>query len=286
MAASSVLPVQKTASNVIAHINNKSRPHASFISLLFISRSQRDSTQDRCGSSSRLRQVGASRWKSIMSTTIITIITTTITPTLSRLVYLQMRRKTMSLILNLDALSPEAQARFTTIQSDKDDHQDGPPRKKARASGCPARPKSQGESQHHSAVAQQSDNMTVIDQARIIYVDGNFRVVNCDPAGPQVNIRWRVPGQRNVWLLRIPLSSMERSFGRILGLLRPEAPGDMPVFHTYAATPDDETVSMIISSSGKHTHNRFERGGGIAVPNGPGFVSTLGRLMGFEVLGG
>ncbi|CVK87305.1 uncharacterized protein FPRN_05536 [Fusarium proliferatum] len=169
---------------------------------------------------------------------------------------------------------------------DEEEEHNGPPRKKARASGCPARPKSQGESQHHSAVAQQSDNMTVIDQARIIYVDGNFRVVNCDPAGPQVNIRWRVPGQRNVWLLRIPLSSMERSFGRILDLLRPEAPGDMPVFHTYAATPDDETVSMIISSSGKHTHNRFERGGGIAVPNGPGFVSTLGRLMGFEVLGG
>ncbi|CZR39114.1 uncharacterized protein FPRO_05694 [Fusarium proliferatum ET1] len=189
-------------------------------------------------------------------------------------------------ILNLDALSPEAQARFTTIQSDEDDHQDGPPRKKARTSGCPARPKSQGESQHHSAVPQQSDNMTVIDQARIIYADGNFRVVNCDPAGPQVNIRWRVPGQRNLWLLRIPLSSMERSFGRILDLLRPEAPGDMPAFHTYAATPDDETVSMIISSSGKHNQNRFERGGGIAVPSGPGDVSALGRLLGFEVLGG
>jgi len=98
MAASSVLLVQMPASNAIAHINNKSRLPASFISppLILLSL-PRDCTQDRCDSSSRQHQVGASRWKSIMSTTIITIIIITITPTLFRQVYLQIPRQTMSL---------------------------------------------------------------------------------------------------------------------------------------------------------------------------------------------
>ncbi|KAF5537755.1 hypothetical protein FMEXI_9744 [Fusarium mexicanum] len=157
-------------------------------------------------------------------------------------------------ILNLDTLSPEAHARFTNTQSSNDNHEEGPPRKRARACNRPEQPSAQIESH-----PRQSGNITIIDKARIISTDGSFRVVNCDPAGPQVNIRWRVPGQRNIWLFRFHTSSPERSLNEVLELLQAEAPDDMTFSNTFAAREDEETVSLIIGSRGKHDHNRFER---------------------------
>ncbi|KAF6523366.1 hypothetical protein HZS61_011865 [Fusarium oxysporum f. sp. conglutinans] len=95
-------------------------------------------------------------------------------------------------VFNLDDQSVKAQARWTNAQPNNDDHQEGPPRKKARTS---ARPEQKNK-------PRQSSHITVIDKARIIASNG-FYVVNCDTSGPQVNICWRVPGPRNIWLARL-----------------------------------------------------------------------------------
>ncbi|KAH7250308.1 uncharacterized protein BKA55DRAFT_377377 [Fusarium redolens] len=97
---------------------------------------------------------------------------------------------------NFDAQSIKAQARWTNTQINNDDHQEGPPRKKVRTSAGP-------EQKNHPAQPRQGGHITVIDKARIVATDRGFRVVNCDPSGPQVDICWRIPGQRNIWLARL-----------------------------------------------------------------------------------
>lgn len=189
-------------------------------------------------------------------------------------------------ILNLDALSLQAQARFTTTntQFNSDDHQEGLPRKKARTSDCPERPGSRKESQHHPAHPQQSDNITVIDKARVIDTERYFRVINCDPAGPQVNICWRVPGQRNIWLLRISMQSLDYTYKGFVDLFEAAAPPDLPYMGFFIKPDCKEIVSMIVSSCGGRGPELLERGEGEILPSGCESISVLGRLVGFEVL--
>ncbi|KAF5573022.1 hypothetical protein FPANT_12638 [Fusarium pseudoanthophilum] len=56
-----------------------------------------------------------------------------------------------------------------------------------------------------SAPILSSPRLTQISRACIIASHG-FYVVNCDTSGPQVNICWRVPGPRNIWLARLAAS--------------------------------------------------------------------------------
>ncbi|KAF5686704.1 hypothetical protein FDENT_5708 [Fusarium denticulatum] len=56
-----------------------------------------------------------------------------------------------------------------------------------------------------SAPVLSSRNLTQVSRACIIASNG-FYVVNCDTSGPQVNICWRVPGPRNIWLARLAAS--------------------------------------------------------------------------------
>ncbi|KAG5796703.1 hypothetical protein H9Q69_004278 [Fusarium xylarioides] len=188
-------------------------------------------------------------------------------------------------ILNLDDLSPQAQARFTVAntQSNNDDHQEGPPRKKARTSNYTERPNPRRNPQHHSAHPRQSDDITVIDKARVIDTVGLFRVVNCDPAGLQVNICWRVPGQRNIWLLRISMQSLHHTYKSFVPLFEAAAPPDLP-YMTFFTKPDCGGISsMIVSSCGDCGPELLEGGEGEILPDGLESISTLGRLVGFEV---
>ncbi|KAF5693361.1 hypothetical protein FGLOB1_14409 [Fusarium globosum] len=189
-------------------------------------------------------------------------------------------------ILNLDTLSLQAQARFTTTntQFNSGDHQEGPPRKSARTSGCPERPGSWKESQHHPTHPQQSDNIKVIDKARVIDTERYFRVINCDPAGPQVNICWRVPGQRNIWLLRISMQSLDYTYKGFVPLFEAAAPPDLPYMSFFIKPDCREIVSMIVSSCGDRGPELLERGEGEILPSVCESISVLGRLVGFEVL--
>ncbi|KAF5632744.1 hypothetical protein F52700_6281 [Fusarium sp. NRRL 52700] len=56
-----------------------------------------------------------------------------------------------------------------------------------------------------SAPVLSSRNLTQVSRACIVAANG-FYVVNCDTSGPQVNICWRVPGPRNIWLARLAAS--------------------------------------------------------------------------------
>ncbi|KAG4275979.1 hypothetical protein FPRO04_08098 [Fusarium proliferatum] len=56
-----------------------------------------------------------------------------------------------------------------------------------------------------SAPVLSSRRLTQVSRACII-ASGGFYVVNCDTTGPQVNICWRVPGPRNIWLARLSAS--------------------------------------------------------------------------------
>ncbi|KAF4501627.1 hypothetical protein FAGAP_2136 [Fusarium agapanthi] len=192
-------------------------------------------------------------------------------------------------VLNTDALSLRAQARFTitNTQYNAKDHQEGPSRKKARTSSYPERPKSQMESQHHSAHPQQSDSMTVIEKARIVDTDRYFRVINCDSAGPQVNICWRVPGQRNIWLLRISMHSLDYTYKSFVPLFEAGAQPDLPKMSLFMKFDDEDAVSVVVSSCGHRGPERLERlerGEGEILPRGRGDIAALGRLVGFEVL--
>ncbi|KAF4956352.1 hypothetical protein FGADI_3929 [Fusarium gaditjirri] len=179
---------------------------------------------------------------------------------------------------HLDAQSTKARARWTSTQSSNDDHQHGPPRKKARTSTHREQRKKPGQSSH----------ITVIDKARIIATDHGFHVVNCDPSGPQVDICWRVPGRRNLWLARLGYAGWSRK--KLRTLIGAQAPPGMSWLSYLEAPLDEENaLSLIECSSSDHAYEDFERGGGQIVsgdPGSPEFVSALGRLTGFEVLRG
>ncbi|RKL39358.1 hypothetical protein BFJ72_g6832 [Fusarium proliferatum] len=192
-------------------------------------------------------------------------------------------------LFNLDAQSAKAQARWTNTQPNNEDHQEGPPRKKARTSAHSKQPISRGETSNSATQPRQSDHITVIDKALVISADESFRVFNCDPSGPQVNICYRVPGPRNIWLGRIgePIDEPLKSIMSLMGAER--KPGFSHT--TFAMSPADpeDTISMILCSSSDRNYDDFERGEGRVVYTGPGgheSMSALGRLVGFEVIPG
>ncbi|SCO82467.1 uncharacterized protein FRV6_06680 [Fusarium oxysporum] len=181
-------------------------------------------------------------------------------------------------VFNFDDQSVKAQARWTNAQPNSDDHQGGPPRKKARTS---ARPEQKNK-------PRQSSHITVIDKARIVATDRGFRVVNCDPSGPQVDICWRIPGQRNMWLARLGCALGSRQ--KLRTLMRVQASPGMSFFSYLEAPLDEEkALSLIECSSSDRAYDDFERGDGQIVLGDPGsleFVSAFGGLVGFEVLRG
>ncbi|KAL5608717.1 hypothetical protein FOVSG1_003398 [Fusarium oxysporum f. sp. vasinfectum] len=181
-------------------------------------------------------------------------------------------------VFNLDDQSVKAQARWTNAQPNNDDHQEGPPRKKARTS---ARPEQKNK-------PRQSSHITVIDKARIIATDRGFRVVNCDPSDPQVDICWRVPGQQNIWLARLGYAGCSRK--KLRTLIGAQASPDMSLSSYLEAPLDEEkALSLIECSSSDRAHDDFELGDGQIVLGDPGileFVSAFGGLVGFEVLRG
>ncbi|KAG5753228.1 hypothetical protein H9Q70_004147 [Fusarium xylarioides] len=191
-------------------------------------------------------------------------------------------------LFNLDAQSAKAQARWANPQSNNEDHQEGPPRKKARTSALPDQSISHGEASNSATQPQQSDHITIIDKALVIDTDKGFRVFNCDPLGRQVNICYRVPGPRNIWLGRIgdptdePLQSIKSR------LEAERQPGY--TITTFIMSPMDaeRTISMILCSSSDRNNDEFERGEGRVVCTGSDdeSMSALGRLVGFEVVRG
>ncbi|KAF5632743.1 hypothetical protein F52700_6280 [Fusarium sp. NRRL 52700] len=180
--------------------------------------------------------------------------------------------------LDLDKLSLEAQARFTNTQPSNDDHQEGPPRKKARTSSYPGQQNNPRGSNH----------ITVIDKARIVATDGSFHVVNCDPTGPQIDICWRVPDHRNIWLARV--GYVEGSKKKLRALIKAQAPPDLPLLSYLQSQVDEENaLSLIECSCGDQNYVYFEDGGGRVVPGDSlnfEFLSALGRMVGFEVVRG
>ncbi|PNP78017.1 hypothetical protein FNYG_08743 [Fusarium nygamai] len=191
-------------------------------------------------------------------------------------------------IFNLDAQSAKAQARWTNIQSNNEDHQEGPPRKKARTSTLPEQPISRGETSNSATQPRQSGNITIIDKALVINSDKGFRVFNCDPSGPQVNICYRVPGPRNIWLGRIgfPTDEPLKSIMSLMGAER--KPGFTPTTFIMSPADAEDTISMILCSSSERNYDDFERGEGRVVCTGSDgeSMSALGRLVGFEVVRG
>ncbi|KAF5573021.1 hypothetical protein FPANT_12637 [Fusarium pseudoanthophilum] len=180
--------------------------------------------------------------------------------------------------LDLDLLSLEAQARFPILQSNNDDHQEGPPRKKARTSSHPEQKKKPRENNH----------ITIIDKARIIATDSDFRVVNCDPTGPQIDICWRIPGHRNIWLARVGHAA-GGSRKKLRALIKAHAPPEMPLLNHFDATVDEENaLSLIECSCGDRNYEKFEGGCGQVVPGDEIFeyLSALGKMVGFEVVRG
>ncbi|KNB05163.1 hypothetical protein FOXG_19499 [Fusarium oxysporum f. sp. lycopersici 4287] len=135
---------------------------------------------------------------------------------------------------------------------------------------------------------RQSSHITVTDKARIVATDRGFRVVNCDPSGLQVDICWRVPGQRNIWLARLRYAGWSRK--KLRTLIGAQASPDMSFFSYLEAPLDEEkALSLIECSSSDRAYDDFERGDGQIVIGDPGsleFVSAFGRLVGFEVLRG
>ncbi|KAF5530062.1 hypothetical protein FNAPI_13664 [Fusarium napiforme] len=190
-------------------------------------------------------------------------------------------------LFNLDAQSAKAQARWANPQSNNEDHSEGPPRKKARTSTSPEQPISRGETSNSATQPQQSDHITIVDKALVIDSDKAFRVFNCDPSGPQVNICYRVPGPRNLWLARIgnPTDEPHQSIKSLLEAGR--QPGY--TITTFIMSPDAEhTISMILCSSSDRSDDDFERGEGhiVYTGSGDGYMSDLGRFVGFEVVRG
>ncbi|KAF4424868.1 hypothetical protein FACUT_10174 [Fusarium acutatum] len=190
--------------------------------------------------------------------------------------------------LDLDGLSLEAQARFTNTQPNGDDHPEGPPRKKARTSSHTEHPMPQRTSINSPSQPRKSNHITVIDKARIVATNSDFRVVNCDPSGPQIDICWRVPGHRNIWLARVGYAGGSRK--KLRTLMKAQAPPNLPFLSCLEAPLDEENaVSLIECSSSDHKYDDFEQGIGQVVPGditSSEFVSALGRMVGFEVLRG
>ncbi|KAF5581041.1 hypothetical protein FPCIR_10430 [Fusarium pseudocircinatum] len=194
-------------------------------------------------------------------------------------------------LFNLDAQSAKAQARWADPQPNNEDHQEGPPRKKARTSAlpeCPEQPVSRGETSNSATQPQQSDHITIIDKALVIDTDKGFRVFNCDPSGPQVNICYRVPGPRNLWLGRIgdPTDEPLKSIKSLMGAER--KPGFTPTTFILSPADAEGTISMILCSSSDRSYDDFERGEGRVICTGSDdeYMSALGRLVGFEVMRG
>ncbi|KAF4340176.1 hypothetical protein FBEOM_5873 [Fusarium beomiforme] len=129
-----------------------------------------------------------------------------------------------------------------------------------------------------------------VERACIVSAARGFFVVNCDPGGPQINVCWRVPGPRNIWLARLPLFGGE-SFGELGDLLRPEAPsGDARC--SILASPSCEMIasgawSMIVSVAPDEELQAIESGEGRFIIGNPlsyESLASFGRVVGFEVV--
>ncbi|KAH7225097.1 hypothetical protein BKA60DRAFT_606178 [Fusarium oxysporum] len=157
-------------------------------------------------------------------------------------------------VFNLDDQSVKAQARWTNAQPNSDDHQEGPPRKKARTS---ARPEQKNK-------PRQSSHITVIDKARIVATDpciiasNGFYVANCDTSGPQVNICWRVPGPRNIWLARLAF----RQDGENSEHPPSMSPGMTLSCFQKGPSGSESAWSTIMAKSGANVEERIGRGEG------------------------
>ncbi|KAJ0157801.1 hypothetical protein HZ326_20654 [Fusarium oxysporum f. sp. albedinis] len=125
-------------------------------------------------------------------------------------------------------------------------------------------------------------SLTQVARACIIASNG-FYVVNCDTSGPQVNICWRVPGPRNIWLARLAV----RQDGE-----NSEHPPSMSLGMTLSCfqkgpSGGEGAWSIIMAKSGVNVEERIGRGEGelaFGEPISEGGLVAFGRAVGIEVL--
>ncbi|PNP78016.1 hypothetical protein FNYG_08742 [Fusarium nygamai] len=133
-----------------------------------------------------------------------------------------------------------------------------------------------------SAPILSSPRLTQISRACIIASNG-FYVVNCDTSGPQVNICWRVPGQRNIWLARLAASPDGSDTDRTPSI----TPGMTLSCFRRGPEGGESAWSIIMAKSCGDVQERIERGEGELVFGEPiseeGLVA-FGRAVGIEVL--
>ncbi|KAF5990278.1 hypothetical protein FBULB1_105 [Fusarium bulbicola] len=133
-----------------------------------------------------------------------------------------------------------------------------------------------------SAPVLSSRNLTQVSRACIIASNG-FYVVNCDTEGPQVNICWRVPGPRNIWLARLAASQDGSDTGNSPSII----PGMTLSCFRRGSSGGESAWSIIMAKSCGDVEERIERGEGELVFGEPisdeGLVA-FGRAVGIEVL--
>ncbi|KAF4453155.1 hypothetical protein F53441_4152 [Fusarium austroafricanum] len=78
----------------------------------------------------------------------------------------------------------------------------------------------QEESTHQPAKLPQGSHLAIVKKAHIQQLVHHFLVVNSDQQGQQIDICWRVPGPRNIWLARLRLSLVPE----LKALVRAEGP--------------------------------------------------------------
>ncbi|KAF5581040.1 hypothetical protein FPCIR_10429 [Fusarium pseudocircinatum] len=132
-----------------------------------------------------------------------------------------------------------------------------------------------------SAPVLSSRNLTQVSRACIIASNG-FYVVNCDTSGPQVNICWRVPGPRNIWLARLAASQDGSDTANSPSIV----PGMTLSCFRRGSSGGESAWSIIMAKSRGNVEERIERGEGELVFGEPiseeGLVA-FGRAVGIEV---
>ncbi|KAG5753227.1 hypothetical protein H9Q72_013496 [Fusarium xylarioides] len=133
-----------------------------------------------------------------------------------------------------------------------------------------------------SAPILSSRNLTQVSRACIIASNG-FYVVNCDTSGPQVNICWRVPGPRNIWLARLAASPDGSDTDRTPSI----TPGMTLSCFRRGPSGGETAWSIIMAKSCGNVEERIERGEGELVfgePTSEEGLVAFGRAVGIEVL--
>ncbi|QGI80037.1 hypothetical protein CEK25_006766 [Fusarium fujikuroi] len=133
-----------------------------------------------------------------------------------------------------------------------------------------------------SAPVLSSRRLTQVSRACII-ASGGFYVVNCDTTGPQVNICWRVPGPRNIWLARLAASPDGSNTNRPPSIV----PGMTLSCFRRGPSGGECAWSIIMAKSCGDVEERIGRGEGELIFDEPISEESLvafGRAVGIEVL--